>query len=700
MSEAGQHEAALALLSKENASTPTGTPLRAAILKEREATVRELLGQADLARRAGRLDEQRTVADRIEAIAPGDSRAAWLREDIARAERHKRLMGEAQSAFDQGQWGRAETVSRTVLEEDPRNTSARILLTKVSERRGAEERDEPVLAAGKKRVSIEFRDASLRTVFDAISRASNINFVFDKDVRGDSKVSLTLRNVGADEAIRIILATQQLDQKLLNENSILIYPNNAQKQREHQELVTRNFYLVSADAKQTQTLVRTMMKTKDLHVDERMNLLIVRDTPQVVRAVERLVESVDLPEAEVMLEVEVLEVSTNLLRELGLSWPTTLSYGIVPPAVGAGMGGGYISSDMRGSLRAYTGNPLVAARVNGTSGSSNLLANPRIRARNHEKARVQIGNKLPVFTTTTTGAGSVAGFIASSVTYLDVGLKLEVEPSVLLDNDIILKVALEVSSVAAQVAGPDGSTAYNVGTRQTSTSIRLRDGETEVLAGLIQDDERKTAAGVPGLSEMPLLGSLFGVRANNHGKTEIIMLITPRIIRNASLPPVTGASSYSGTEAQPGAPALRLRSAESQARMAPAEARSVDPQETDTLQASDPVSPLPPNPGPSLTGPTDAEAGSSIEVTINNPGPQPMTTELNFDTAVFQAQTSSQQPGRISIQVPGNGSRPVNFMINPQIRGGSSSLTLTAGGSLTVHIRPKPGDLPPPTAKP
>jgi general secretion pathway protein D len=529
LADSGQHEAALELLVQVHADQSSDISLRAAYLKEREATIAQLLAQAEIARRAGRSDEPLTIAERLESIAPHDRRVAWLREDIARSQRHRRLMAEAQTAFDQQQWSRAETVARGVLAEDAGNTSARALLTRVSERLAAQSRDKPTLAeAARKTVSLEFRDASLRGVFEALAHAGGVNFVFDKDVRADSKVSLVLRGVRVDEAMRIVLATQQLDRKLLNDNTVLIYPANAQKQREYQETITRSFYLVSAGAKQAQDLVRTMTKTRDLHVDERLNLLVVRDTPDAMAVVERLIQSIDLPEAEVMMEVEVMEVSSNLLRELGLSWPTTVSYGLVPQSTAAPGNGGYITRDLRSSLRAYVSNPLVAARLNGTSDSTDLLASPRIRARNHEKARVQLGNKLPVFTTTTTGAGSVAGFIASSVSYLDVGLKLDIEPSILLDNDIVLKVALEVSSVVNQVPGPDGSIAYNVGTRQTTTSIRLHDGETEILAGLIQDDERKTAAGVPGLSEVPLLGLLFGVRSNSHDKREIVMLITPQ----------------------------------------------------------------------------------------------------------------------------------------------------------------------------
>jgi len=692
LSQAGQPDAALTLLLQAHADKSADPQLQSAYLKQRELVVRQWLDQAETARRAGHADDVRSALDHLDAVAPGDPRLTWMRGQLARDARHRKLLAEAQADIDQQQWGKAEGLARSVLEEEPGDTAARVLLTRVSERQAARTRDEPLLAGGDKPITLELRDASLRSVFDVLAHAGGINFVFDKDVHSDAKVSLSLRNTTIDDAMRIVLATQQLDRKLLNSNSVLIYQNNAQKQRDYQETVTRSFYLVNADAKQVQTLVRTMVKTKDLNVDERLNVLVVRDTPEAVRMIERLIESVDVPEAEVMMEVEVLEVSTNLLRQAGLTWPTSISYGIVPQTDSSGTAASYISKVGRGNLSAYIANPMVTATLNGTSGSSNLLANPRIRARNHEKAHVQLGNKLPVFTTTTTGAGSVAGFIASSVSYLDVGLKLDIEPSVLLDNDIILKVALEVSSVANQVTGPDGSVAYNVGTRQTSTSIRLKDGETEVLAGLIQDDDSKTAAGVPGLSEVPFLGALFGVRGDTKDKTEIVMLITPHIVRNVSLPPVSSASIESGTDAQPGMPHLRLASNEAQVKIAlgneDTSARSTGTPAASSATEPAPAAPPAPLSTPSLGGPQDATAGSIISLTVNNPDGQVLDAQLSYDAAVLEPTGSPAEPGKLSVQVAANGSQAISFSVKPQVSSGSTTISLSTGGSLTINLHP------------
>jgi general secretion pathway protein D len=274
------------------------------------------------------------------------------------------------------------------------------------------------------------------------------------------------------------------------------------------------------------------------------------------------------------------------------------------------------------------------------------------------------------------------------VSYLDVGLKLDVEPSVLLDNDIVLKVALEVSSVANQVSGPDGSVAYNVGTRQTSTSLRLKDGETEVLAGLIQDDDRKTAAGVPGLSEIPLLGALFGVRGNTHDKTEIVMLITPHIVRNVSLPPIASATLDSGTDAQPGAPALRLSDDSARAGIDAAVATTASAIRPVVARESEDARPPAPEAVPTLNGPQDVASGSSFQVSVGNPGAQPMDCKLTFDANVLQSVAPTARVGEVTLQVGAGASQSVGFVVKPTVSEGSTTISSSTGETLTIALHP------------
>lgn len=689
LAAAGQHEAALALLQQAGAESSGDIALRAAYMRQREATVTRLIAEADEARLAGQPDRARAVLARIDAVSPAHPRTAAMRDALDRQQRQQRLAQQARDAFERGELDRAEAAARAVIDLEPGDAAARGLLNRITEQRADATRDALPLAAADKPVTLEFREAPLRTVFEALSRAAGVNFVFDKDVRGDTKITLYLRQTTVDEAMRLVLATQQLDRKLLNDNSVLIYPNTQAKQREHQELVTRSFYLVNADVKQAQTLVRTMAKSRDIFVDERLNLLVVRDTPEVMRLVDRLIESIDLAEPEVMLDVEVMEVSSNRLLQLGLSWPSTINYGL-PGSTGP------VTELNGGDLRAYVANPLAVARINGSLDSANLLARPKIRARNREKAKVQIGEKLPVFTTTATANVGVS----SSVSYLDVGLKLEVEPQVQLDSDIVIKVALEVSSVVSTVTGPDGSTAYRVGTRQTSTSLRLKDGETQILAGLINDNDRRGSAGIPGLSELPVLGSLFGVRNDTRDKQEIVLLITPRIVRNVALPALAAAPVAAGTDQQPGAASVRLRSGGVQAGQGTAglrPGRAVPTSPAGMAGAGGPAEAggqAGGNPGsaagePELGGPQEVTAGSGFRISVRNRGSQPLDSDLLFDGSLFNTQEPGAMPGRVPLQVPAGGVRSLAFTAKADA--GSGSATFQLGGQAAtwaVTVRP------------
>jgi general secretion pathway protein D len=190
--------------------------------------------------------------------------------------------------------------------------------------------------------------------------------------------------------------------------------------------------------------------------------------------------------------------------------------------------------------------PLFLFSLRQTDGRTNLLANPRIRVKNKEKAKIHIGDRVPVITTTSAVSG---GFVSQSVSYLDVGLKLEVEPLVYLEDDVGIKVGLEVSSITNTIPQPGGGLVYQIGTRNTATVLRLQDGETQILAGLISDEDRRNATRVPGLGEFPVLGRLFSSTSDTINKTEIVLLITPRLLRTIVRPDARTVEFAAGTEA-------------------------------------------------------------------------------------------------------------------------------------------------------
>lgn len=397
-------------------------------------------------------------------------------------------------------------------------------------------------------VSLLLKDAPLSDVVTALAKTSGLNIVLDQDVSPELKVTIVVRNLPFEEVLGLILKAHQLEREIVSANTLLIYPAQSDKQRSYRQLVTRSFSLENADAKQVQNVFKQVLKARDLYVDERLNVLILRDTPEVVRQAEFLVARLDAADPEVMLEVEVLEISRNRLQELGLKFPDQIGLGaLLPTTTATLLSGGVVQSvpvpggelapgnvDLRhtGQLTLYAPNPMVLLNLRGEKGNGNLLANPRIRVKHREKARIHIGEKLPLFTTTSTANVGVA----ASVSYLDVGLKLDVEPQVHDADDVGIKIGLEVSSVVREVMGPQQSLAYIVGTRSTNTSLRLRNGQTQILAGLISDEERRSASQVPLLGDLPVLGRLFASKRDSGAKTEIVLLITPRVLRAPSRP--------------------------------------------------------------------------------------------------------------------------------------------------------------------
>ncbi len=396
-------------------------------------------------------------------------------------------------------------------------------------------------------MTLEFRDAPLRSVFDFLGKVSGLNFVFDKEVDPALRATISVRDTSIEEAIAMLLGANQLEQSVTSDKSITIYPNTPQKVKDYQQLVVRTFFLANADVKTVAFSIKTLLKAKDVVTDERLGIIMLRDTPEMVRMAERIINVQDLADPEVMLEVEVLEVKRTRLMELGIRWPDQASLTLAGTAAN-GLGGLKVAD-----LRRINGENInlgiggVTLNANKTDSDSNILANPRIRVRNKEKAKILIGDRVPVITVTTNN-----GVSSDSVNYIDVGLKLDVEPNVYLDDEVAIKVNLEVSNVVKEVISKTGTQAYQIGTRSASTVLRLKDGETQVLAGLISDEDRGTANKVPGVGELPVLNRLFGSQKDDAMRSEIVLSITPRLLRSIRRPDLMTAEFNSGTEAAVG----------------------------------------------------------------------------------------------------------------------------------------------------
>jgi general secretion pathway protein D len=673
----------------------------------RDEFVSSWLRSADAARAGGDQDTAEKDYGQALRLDPASVQAKRGIDAVELARRLQRQSAAAEEALQAGDVDSADRMARAVLAEDPEQPKALSVARSAADQRAQKSPGEPQLkAALQRRISLELRDVPLQTAFEVISKTANINFVLDRDVKADQRTTIFVRDTNLDDVIKILMVTNQLDRKILNGNSIVIYPNTPAKQHDYQDQIMRSFFLANADVKQTATMIRSLVKTKDIFVDEKLNLLIMRDTPEAVRLAEQLVATQDLGEPEVVLDLEVLEVASSLVQNFGLQYPTQVVANL--PTVNSILGSDGTTSLAPLSahgLRAYVANPALILNISRSDSGTTILANPRIRVKNHEKAKVLIGEKVPVITTTSTANVGVS----SSVNYIDTGLKLDVEPTIYLENDVGIKVSLEVSTILSQL-NISNTIAYTLGTRNAETTLRLKDGETQMLAGLINNTDTKAAAKVPLLSDFPLLGRLFRNDNDSTARTEVVLLITPHVVRNLVRPATVGSRIDYGTEAAPGVPSLRLSSDSSRpftiaampAAGTTAPMTGADGGSAPTLVAQT-VALL-------VQAPAQVPVGQDFVLNLSAPGAASdadATVDLTYDPQVLAPAgtvpgASSTTAGRLSVQVHGATSgastvTPVSFKVVAKaamktevgfnITGGSMPATAPPAQALEITAR-------------
>jgi general secretion pathway protein D len=699
----GKLDLGLAALERAAREDPENIEIRAVLARQREAVVGRFLTNAENARALGHPEVAEREFQNALEINPRNERAQAGIAMLVMDRRHAALLTQAEELLARKDFAGAESIIRTVLQENSLQRDARRLIKKIAEiELQAGYMQYPVLkTAVTQPITLEFRDTGLKSVFEIMARTAGINFVFDKDVRQDTKTTIFLRNTQIEDAFRLLLMTNQLTHKVLNENSVLIYPNTPAKQKEYQELMVRSFYVANVDVKQMVAMVKGLVKTKDIHVDEQLNLFIMKDTPDAIRLVDRLVALNDLADPEVMLEVEVLEIGRNRLLNLGIQYPDKITVNMLNAAAAAGgvpAGFEISKSGVNGSgsnldqLTGFIANPAMLINLKQQDGIINVLANPRIRVKNREKAKILIGDKVPVVTTTATANVGVA----SSVSYLDVGLKLDVESTISLHDEVTMKVGLEVSNIVKEVQIANGGLAYQVGTRTAATTLALRDGETQVLAGLISDDERTTFSKVPGLGDLPWLGRLFSSQNLTRNKTEIALLITPRIVRNIPRPSNSESEFPFGTENAVGMIPVTIgkvaaRSlAMSSSPAAGARGDPAFPPLSDDAIARETSAAQKVVAGPvlSLNAPAQASPGKDFAVNVSLAGGdslQAAEMELNYDANVLEVLDEGEKSGKRLLKLgKGGGTVDVRFRIIAQKPGttevGISGVTVQGEG--------------------
>src|ERR1700730_6763606 len=544
--ERGIYEAGVSKLSEAVAQDPQNMMYKLDLTARREDSIQRLISAGDALRAAGQYDTAVSTYRRVLTIEAGNQRALRGIDAVETDRRHAGMVGEAFKDFQRKDYDGADAILRTVLTEDSGFGPATALAAKINVARGPINAAPRLKSRNNAKVTLQFRDAPTKMVFEVLARQTGINFVLDKDVKSDSKTTIFVQEVPIEEAIDLVLDQNTLARQILSSNMGLIYPNTAAKQKDYEEQIVHTFYLTNAVPKDVESMLKSMLGAKTLFIDERTSVVVMRDTPDAVRMAEKLVASIDVPEPEVLIEVEVLEIARSKLLNPGITPPG--SFTASASSIAKGGASGLVLSDLshQNANTISVSSVSLTANALQTVGNTNTLASPRIRARNKEKAKILIGSRVPVITSSTALLSNGTAS-SSSVQYLDVGLTLEVQPTVYLDGDVAIKVGLEVSSIINTVVVA-GTQAYTIGTRNANTVLRLKAGETQVLAGLIQDSDTRNAAGIPGLSQIPVVGRLFGSHNSDREKSEIVLSITPHIIRTQARAASDSTEFWYGTE--------------------------------------------------------------------------------------------------------------------------------------------------------
>lgn len=379
-------------------------------------------------------------------------------------------------------------------------------------------------------LGLSFRGAGLREVYEALGRTVGVNFVFDPQFQ-DGPVSLDLRQVPFEQALAALGSVGRAFHRVLDSRVIMVVPDTATKRREYEQQTLKTFFLSNADLKEAVDLLRVVLGARRVAPVPGANALTINDSPDKVAAAERIIKVLDKKRGEVVVDVEILEVNRSRLNEYGIEITSGL------PGI-QGVAGAVFpdpTKDFTLNDNPYSKNTLVISSLPGViyrllkaDSSTRLLANPQLRSSEGQTAQARFGDQVPVPVTTFApiAQGGIAQQAITSFEYKNVGVNIDITPRVHHDGEVSLTLKLDISSV-----GPPGFQGIPTFNSRTLTSvIRLKDGETNVLGGLISDSERTSLNGIPGLSSLPVLGRLFSRNKTERIETDIVMTLTPRIV--------------------------------------------------------------------------------------------------------------------------------------------------------------------------
>ena len=537
-------------MTRSRARTLTGLVLAIAVAG---CTSTRATRQAEIAAQLGNWDEAVVKYMQAVELDPGNvqARASLLRAKIRASEAHfdkakryrqakvlDRALIELQQAVEldpTNQYAEAELANvRAEIETAGKAASTIEELKKKTS--GARPQPPTLNPRSDKPISLAFPEpTSIFQIYRALGKAFGINILFDPNLK-DQEISLELEEVTAQGALETLMRAAGHFYKVQDEHTIIIAADTPQNRRLYEDLVIQTFFLSNIEVKEMMTILRSLVDAKKVAQNEQLNAIILRDTADKVKVAERIIESNDKAKAEVVVDVELMQLDTTKLRNLGVGLS---QYSVTQTLDTGGENVPLRLSDLEflNQSNWTLSIPNFVYNFLKQSTDAQLLARPQLRISEGEKARLVIGDRVPIPVTTFNTANTVGGNIVpiTSFQYQDVGITIEIEPRVHHNKEVTLKVKIEVSNISGFIEGSGGQQQPRIGTRTIDSTIRLKDGETNFLAGLIRTDESSSESGVAGLAEIPIIGRLFSSKRTNGSRTDIILTLTPHIIRNAEI---------------------------------------------------------------------------------------------------------------------------------------------------------------------
>ncbi len=395
------------------------------------------------------------------------------------------------------------------------------------------------LRVDKGKISLKFPvEAPLRSIFQALGKHARVNIIFDEQFR-DIPFTIELDDMNFEQALNLLCLASKNFHSIIDEKTIVIAPDMPQKRAQYELSAIKTFYLSNIKAEDLRTALMTMLRTTykqpSIHVDKNLNSITIRDNPFIVGLAEKIIRRWDKAKGEVIIDLEIMEVSRIKLRQLGLdlgqSW-----IGLKYSGAETGDEEGWFSpSDINFSKADYfrISLPIAALQFLESDADTRIISQPRLRGMEGEKIEIMVGDQVPVprATFTPIAAGGIGQQPVIQYDYKDVGIDVKITPEVHSEREVTLELEIEIKSIGG--AGIAGLPIFT--TRRLKNVIRLKDGETNLLAGLLKDEERSTLSGIPGLKNVPILGNLFSRTDMAIQQTDVILTITPYIVREVSI---------------------------------------------------------------------------------------------------------------------------------------------------------------------